>query len=204
MDSLQQTVPSHHGQQDAMPDWACPGLGTTGVAHLRHHPHRAPSHPRSDPSGAVRFARCWGRLSPLLSSVGGLESFAGGLGQQDPGWGAGDSPGAPPGMGMVRSLSSSRSPRDETDEKAPGFAALTSVRHVRQVERYPANSPYDPRETLPPYGHPVTTLRETLAHQPSMAGAVASWIDLIHGNSEGLIHICSAGNWEGRTLLRPA
>lgn len=32
------------------------------------------------------------------------------------------------------------------------------------------------------------------------AAAVSSWIDLVHGNSEGLIHICSVGNWEGRTF----
>lgn len=33
--------------------------------------------------------------------------------------------------------------------------------------------------------------------------AVASWIDLVHGNSEGLIHISSVGNWEGRTFSDP-
>jgi hypothetical protein len=33
--------------------------------------------------------------------------------------------------------------------------------------------------------------------------AITAWIDLVHGNSDGLIHICSVGNWEGRTFSEP-
>src|SRR5687768_7519077 len=32
---------------------------------------------------------------------------------------------------------------------------------------------------------------------------ITAWIDLVHGNSDGLIHICSVGNWEGRTFSEP-
>lgn len=31
-------------------------------------------------------------------------------------------------------------------------------------------------------------------------GAIRSWIDLMHGSSPGLLHICSTGNWTGRTF----
>lgn len=31
-------------------------------------------------------------------------------------------------------------------------------------------------------------------------GAVRSWIDQMHGTSPGLLHICSTGNWAGRTF----
>jgi P4 family phage/plasmid primase-like protien len=33
--------------------------------------------------------------------------------------------------------------------------------------------------------------------------AVRAWIDLLHGTSPGLIHICSVGNWTGRTFSEP-
>ena len=36
------------------------------------------------------------------------------------------------------------------------------------------------------------------------ASAVRSWLDLLHQGTDGLIHICSVGNWVGRTFSEPA